>query len=772
MADLPGPGSPWAMRHGIDSDIYFSLGKKDALIHSWLAPSRPWLDPRFYDAEPGEDEFVPPATYQELDEVLATEEFQRVALQGIPSWKVAPLNSVLSLWGESPAVLSGHRPEDAKIYFELVEAYRAQRIEVRSASWLPFFKKNHWFDLPLGDKPDTIEESDGKKWTISRWSVDDDRIWAHIKFTTEIANRILVALIRDNNTWLGTLLYGRIQRWYELYGNPENAAEHKEKGEDKKILQTPSIERSECARMNRPFLGQDIEPDAEKRKEFICRMLKFHAWGFIPSSQSSRGDSSPLPKLGITFARISVNILKLLCGGTISIAERCILYVRLAMTMIHELMHCIHVMRVCVYHDNVSPELRQDAIGEPFVNGEPIAELGRSFEAAVFGGTPWDAPSLCAKYSKKLIMVELGFQYPSKLGGSRGMGVDKNHPAMKFHAPIPGWYLPAALFWRIQSKGFWDTTPPDGRNGFLLPRLFCTERQMDEAAPKLRFKDISISSYAGEDNPFQDMMRRWNERVALWSARRPWYELAAREWEKTPWSNILVRMEAEKFITAYKERNEAACADAAQSLEASIIPVNHLTWPTNIVSGLPPNNSIDGEPSTWLFHCLGMLMLAALPQRLSDQDRIQRLESTIYEPSRTAQMSGYRNVTIGSPGDPSPALLKRDGYFNRFGDTGWTPANSRMEFVNQAMRMISYVMERRKVHASSPFITAIIHLLEYTRYTLADPAFDQSSWLPDFPFQIPEYDPTSYRHWDSATRSWMIDYHTPTQLPGLPMTEL
>ncbi len=129
-------------------------------------------------------------------------------------------------------------------------------------------------------------------------------------------------------------------------------------------------------------------------------------------------------------------------------------------------------------------------------------------------------------------MVELGFQYPSKLGGSRGMGVDKNHPAMKFHAPIPGWYLPAALFWRIQSKGFWDTTPPDGRNGFLLPRLFCIERQMDEAAPKLRFKDISISSYAGEDNPFQDMMRRWNERVALWSARRPWYELAAREWEK------------------------------------------------------------------------------------------------------------------------------------------------------------------------------------------------------------------------------------------------
>lgn len=85
---------------------------------------------------------------------------------------------------------------------------------------------------------------------------------------------------------------------------------------------------------------------------------------------------------------------------------------------------------------------------------------------------------------------------------------------------------------------------------------------------------------------------------------------------------------------------------------------------------------------------IGMLMLAALPQRLSDQDRIERLERTIYEPSRTAQISGYRNVTIGSPGDPSPALLKRDGYFNRFGDTGWTPANSRMEFVNQAMRMI------------------------------------------------------------------------------------
>ncbi|KAI1420204.1 hypothetical protein F5Y12DRAFT_788450 [Xylaria sp. FL1777] len=770
MAHLPEPGSPWAVRYGVDSEVVFSLIKKDALLHSGLAPSRPWLDPRFYDTEPGEDEFAPPATYQDLDETLITEESQRDLLKGIPSWKAAPLNSVLSFWDESPTVLGGHRPNDANIYPELLEAYMSQRIEVEPKSWLPFFKKNHWYDFSLEDGLDTIEEADGTKWTISKWSVDNDRVWHHVRFSIEIANRIVMALIRDNNTWLGTLLYGRVQRWYELYGHPENAAEHKKKGEDKRILLTPSIERSECVRMNKPFLGQDIEPDAEKRREFICHMLEYHSWGFIPSSMAARGDTTRISRVETTFARINVTLLKHLCGGTISIAERCVLYVRQAMT-VNELMHCLYMRRICTYHTNVSPELRGDITSEPFMNSEPIAELGRSFEAAIFGGTPWDAPVLNSKYGKKLAIAELGIQYPSRLGGSLGMGIDRDHPAMKHFAPVTGWYLPAAFFWRLQSKKFWDPNPPDGRDGFLFPRIFYTERTLDPHIPQVRFKDISIDSEASKNNYFQEVIRRWNERLLLWSSRRPWYDLALNVWEKTPWSYILLRVDAERFITAYKQQNEAECADAAEGLENSIPLANCTNLPAEICSGVLPNNSSDGEPSAWLFYCLGMLMMAALPQRLMKKDQVESLRNTYYEPSIFAKLTGYSNLAIRRKDILSPAILRRDSYFERLADTEWCPANSRMDFLNQATAMIAYLMHRQQVSASMPFFKALLDLLQYIKNILEDPSFDQSDWLPDFPFQIPDYDPNLFMYWDSAARSWMNDRRTPTVNSELSVTE-
>lgn len=111
------------------------------------------------------------------------------------------LNSVLSLWGESPAVLGGHRPEDAAIYSQIQETYMSQRIEVRPDTWLPFFHKTRWWDLRSEGTPDKIERADGTTFKIGRWTVDDPRIWCEVEFITEIANRILMTLIRDRNPW-------------------------------------------------------------------------------------------------------------------------------------------------------------------------------------------------------------------------------------------------------------------------------------------------------------------------------------------------------------------------------------------------------------------------------------------------------------------------------------------------------------------------------------------------------------------------------------------
>ncbi|KAI0967162.1 hypothetical protein F4678DRAFT_475386 [Xylaria arbuscula] len=574
MAEFPDPGSPWAARYGIESDVTCSLvNKDDGHIHSGFAPLCPSLDPRFYDVEPDADDFAPSRTYHELDEILVAEDNQRLALMGVPSYMVAPLNSVLSHWGESPDVLGGHRPSDAQIYPRLVQTYVSQRIEIDQTTWLPFFGKSHWFDFNVEDDPEIIETAVKPNLSISNWTVDNEEIWCHVSFIIEIANRILLTLIRDNNTWLGTLLYGRIQRWYELYGDPRKAEEHKRKGEGKKILLTPSYERSECQKMNKPFLGRDIEPDAEKRTDYLCEILKYHAWTFIPRAANARGDTCYIDKKQMTVARINSGTLRLLCGDTITIAERCVLYVRVAIT-VNELMHCITLMRVTMFLENVSLELYGSKTPEPFINGEPISEVGRSFEAAVFGGTPWDAPLRVSKYNRKLPIAELGFEYPSRLSLSLAMGMDEDHPAMDWWKPIRGWYLPAALFWRLQSRSFWESTPPNGRDGFHFPRILYTERAMNPYSRRYVFSAIEFDNEACEKYRLQGFARRWNDRRSLWLARRPWIDQAIKEWQDTPWGYIELRKDVERFIVAYRERNEAECVDAAGEVVGALPMVN------------------------------------------------------------------------------------------------------------------------------------------------------------------------------------------------------
>lgn len=97
-------------------------------------------------------------------------------------------------------MLGGHRPGDDERYPLLLQDYMEQRIEVDESTWFPFFRRDRWYDLDQGFS-DTIVEADGKTWQTSTWSVGDDRVWDVLRFSLEIANRILKALIRDNNKW-------------------------------------------------------------------------------------------------------------------------------------------------------------------------------------------------------------------------------------------------------------------------------------------------------------------------------------------------------------------------------------------------------------------------------------------------------------------------------------------------------------------------------------------------------------------------------------------
>ncbi|KAJ2997897.1 hypothetical protein NUW58_g505 [Xylaria curta] len=396
------PTSPWAERYGVIRDLQASL-IQDGVQHSGLAPIHPRLDPKYYDDEPPEDEFEIAETMEAMDKVMVTEAYQRIMLQGLASWDMSSLNGILS-WDGCPTLLGGHRPDDDENSSKLFEDYCKQRIDVDEDTWLPFFRKDRWYDLDLsvispGKEEDIIREADGTERVVTRWSVDDDSVWHHLRFSIEIANRILLALIQDNNEWLEMLLYGRIQLWYELFGDPSNFEKHRKNKEDKRILLPFAEVKNIHARKKRKYIGGDGEPDKQKRLHFLNELLENLTWGFLPSRTAARGNTATIDP------------------------------------SIH------HIM----------------------------------------------------------------FQY-----------------------------LPASLWWRLQSKAFWDSGP-DGKTGFLFPRIFTnTEEPAGEDKGKgKKWENITVDPSGAGGHRFGHIVDRWNQRRTLWASRRPWYHEAYDIWSTT-----------------------------------------------------------------------------------------------------------------------------------------------------------------------------------------------------------------------------------------------
>lgn len=132
------------------------------------------------------------------------------------------------------------------------------------------------------------------------------------------------------------LLYGRIQLWYELFGDVMDAKLHEERDEDKRIIVPLSEDQKVSEERGKTLPTVKAEPDPEKRTEFINHLLRNLTWTFLPSDISVRGLTVAVgwqKAFHQVTCRLNVNTLVLLCGGTISVAERCILNTRIAITV-------------------------------------------------------------------------------------------------------------------------------------------------------------------------------------------------------------------------------------------------------------------------------------------------------------------------------------------------------------------------------------------------------------------------------------------------------
>ncbi|KAI1321907.1 hypothetical protein F5Y16DRAFT_404990 [Xylariaceae sp. FL0255] len=161
------PSSPWAEQFPFADLSYV----KDATNHSILAP--------FYPRSDNETDTNGPRDDQELDRLLLLEEWQIEKLRGIRTWETAALNNILYFSKGTGYVWSRHLAHlgmgTANSTPWTWDSYNQDKIRVNETTWLPFFRRDRWFDF-------TSDDPNERRQT---WSIDDPQlrtfIWGRIE---------------------------------------------------------------------------------------------------------------------------------------------------------------------------------------------------------------------------------------------------------------------------------------------------------------------------------------------------------------------------------------------------------------------------------------------------------------------------------------------------------------------------------------------------------------------------------------------------------------
>ncbi|KAI1497863.1 hypothetical protein F5X99DRAFT_432584 [Biscogniauxia marginata] len=337
--------------------------------------------------------------------------------------------------------------------------------------------------------------------------------------------------------------------------------------------------------------------------------------------------------------RLNISSLRALCSGDLTAAETCLAQFQLAKT------HAIWYQRK-IYLPIPEDEESSDGISgsyalsldgglyvnEPFFEDEFIAELGFSFENAVFGGKMMHQPEDFKPGLYAGIYFQLSIRpWPNSFDAMRVdyemvLNYDQNVPdCMKgrwFHVPI---------FWvsALQNEDFWNSVVLKyGSRMFNPPRLF---EATISAKYNLRrthgLRPIPSTGNIVEFQPDLDRLStKWKTKRRTWRSLRPWAQREYKRWVASPWSWPQARQAIKDFRDAFFKKQINIAMKSAQIL-LDFVDLSRNCLTSSSSSGFDPNSL--------LFHGLGCLMMASLPYKSPD-NQVGAESSTIYQRSEIA----------------------------------------------------------------------------------------------------------------------------------------
>ncbi|KAI1267717.1 hypothetical protein F5Y18DRAFT_424852 [Xylariaceae sp. FL1019] len=765
---VPSELTPWATRFPtqLESDErpVWAL-TLDGWQHSGLAYEYPLKDPKFYndesEPEPGDN----PMVGDDLIQFFTSEHLQEEALNGLTTAQVTSLSRWA--WHSQTAGLisGGHVPIQAKggrnqkkLQAEarkiVDEIFQSERLTVDESSWFPFFQKERWYD------PD--EEESYPYFDDGHWSVDNPQLWDVISLSTELANRMLNALIDDGKNILETILFGRIDYWRnfeELGGRPPE--------DDSLVLLSSAME------------GRASQPASETRmpvgKQYIRARLgectQNTWWSFMGTRDLHVEPAAETVVNGAQthrFIVINISPVDLLMNKDLTLAERCHLHFFLAQTMVHELMHAIIFQRMANTKDpwnklEMEDRKRIDELIEPFIDFDHLAEIGAASESRIFDGR---VPSNQTGYNV-IPLAHSGevWPFPTATGF-----LNQSHDIFRDGSTLTIEHFAAIQTARLLTEDFWTGGVAPKRksdNNWHRYPIFSSSSTISKA-PRYGGRPPVWGSVTVDRSVIKNWQAGDAESVRAWHQRRRYLELCRRGWyveEKalwisTPWSYPARHLsQLDIFRKALTTKDEAVGALAAEQL-TTLLP-----WKDEVQfrNGLPTQNSLRNHD--WIFFVLGILMYAVMPIRTKGTDTQaedpEELFISLVPRKGTAHGGPKRFERASEDFNAPPDYRKANPFFDPFNNGQEHNPPSHEHYLDLADRILIGIKNTRGL-VSRPWYNEILQVardVREDRQQLREkhPDSHQSKWSSAWSFEIPRYEDRGqfWMQWSEEDDDWV-----------------
>ncbi|KAI1498891.1 hypothetical protein F5X99DRAFT_391795 [Biscogniauxia marginata] len=289
----------------------------------------------------------------------------------------------------------------------------------------------------------------------------------------------------------------------------------------------------------------------------------------------------------------------------------------------------------------------------------------------------------------------------------------------------PAFVLPPAWMYQLQTARFWAG---EGPRNMSPPRMFVFA---DNGGAYINVPELTLDTTVDADM-YELTRMQWEERNNEWKRTRPDndFENERALWRTTPWATTRARMAIENFKRAFREKDESACSMWARGLLNSL--------PIGDINSLPGGQNPQSG-SLWLYHVIGLLMLAAMPIRHTVTEVPGQRQWVQYLPCREANRR-------------PESLLSFAIEYERSDSKSFAPSELRnylsgtlMYLVNHTGYLNMVVVVVNAIEAGGhplpePWLREILNTYRYLVNHREKVQTDPASWADTWTFETPIYD--------------------------------